>query len=1183
MAPPMDANNESAANEAATLSLERDLSGPRGQRWPRRLPLRSRLLLLVVASVVPLIGFSVAREYVDYQAERQTIYDGLRTIARGTAVAVERDLQLRIASLETLALSPALSRNDLSEFDQQAEIYFARLPPGSLLGIVTPDHQLRRLFGLPGQAPNSPVRRNASARGLQVFETHKPVITDLHVGHFTGILGFSVDVPVIRDGNVIYDLFVRLPVSVLGDLIQQQYLPPRTVLTLADTAGAVVARVPNGDHFVGSPVVPGLWSEVRAHPEGTTLAPTLEGVPAVAIYTHVAPFDWTVLVGAPEDTIFAPMWDAIITAILVGTAVLSVCLLLAMVAARGITRPIEQLRWFAAHDHDIESALVPTGLPETDAVASALFNAAAERRQTASALAESEQRFRILFEQSPGGTILLDPETTQVVDSNAIAAASLGFTVEDFRGRPMTDFAAQLSKEQIQNLCRSVGEGKTFSYETRIVGQRGARDMLIAVAPVQVSGRTLALVNQIDVTDQRRAEAGLRANQQRLDLVREGANLGIWDWDITNHTLTWSEHNWHLHGLEPKPNGPTPADWQRVVHPDDLPGALDAMRAALKLPDHPYTIEFNVVLPDGSLRRLFSRGQTIWDADGHPIRMVGITMDVTARYQAETARDRLIAMLETERNRLSEIVEILPAAVGIVDRTGRVVLGNAAMQRLNGPVIQSMVPAPRGEWIGYDTDGKRVAPEDYPIRRALRLGETTLPGQEFLFRDHDGTETWFRVASVPLRRERGQVQEVLGIFQDIDAEKRLLVIQQQINAGLEQRVQEEVAAREAAQQRAAHGERIQALGQLAGGIAHDFNNVLQAVAGGAALIENRPLDIERVLRNARTVIDAARRGAAITSRLLAFSRRGDLRAEFVDAAALLADMADVLSHTLGGSVVCSLDVSPGLPSLFADREQLETVLVNLATNARDAMPAGGTLTFAARAEAVRAGDPSGLEPGQYVRIEVSDTGTGMDRAMLDRITEPFFTTKEPGKGTGLGLAMAKGFAEQSGGALVIDSAPGMGTRVSLWLPCAPGTSEAVRGAVAEPDDADRECVLLVDDDPIVRDVLTMSLEDAGYAVLSADGGAAALSLLDAARRVDVLVSDLTMPDMDGLVLIKAVHERRPHLPAVLLTGYAGDGAALAVGGAISGAFSLLCKPVSGTQLVDRIKAVMQSRTVSGRA
>jgi CheY-like chemotaxis protein len=329
------------------------------------------------------------------------------------------------------------------------------------------------------------------------------------------------------------------------------------------------------------------------------------------------------------------------------------------------------------------------------------------------------------------------------------------------------------------------------------------------------------------------------------------------------------------------------------------------------------------------------------------------------------------------------------------------------------------------------------------------------------------------------------------------------------------------------------------------------------------------------------VLDAARRGAAITSRLLAFSRRGDLRAENVDAAALLNDMAEVLTHTLGGSVVCAVSANPGLPPLFADRGQLETVMVNLATNARDAMPSGGTLSLAADAELVSAGlpHPAGLTPGLYVRIEVSDTGVGMDRAVLARVTEPFFTTKEPGKGTGLGLAMAKGFVEQSGGSLSIDSAVGQGTRVILWLPAARSASGAVPALpdVRHSPTGGKPHVLLVDDDAIVRDILTLSLEDAGYAVQAADGGSAALTLVDQGGRLDIIVSDLTMPAMDGLTVIRMVQERRPHLPAILLTGYAGDGAALAVGGAISGAFSLLRKPVSGTQLVDRINALLESR------
>ncbi len=1186
MAPRRDATpiDASGIADAGATGPVRD--GMTRRRWRHDLTLRSRLLLLVIASALPLICLGIIRETLDYRAERGRVYERLVTIARGMAVSVERELQLRVSALETLALSPALQAGDLDQFDKQAEAFLARQPPGSVMGLAGADMIRLRAYGLPPERIEPRLKRESFAAGAQVFDTGQPIVTDMHVGRVTRMSGFSVDVPVFRDGQVVYDLYIRLLPAIMQDLIARQHLPPGAVLAVVDTAGVVVARVPDPDHFIGSPIVPALWQTVRAGTEGVTTAPTLEGVPAVAAYTHVAPFGWAVVVGAPEAVVFGPLRAAILRVAGLGAIVLTAGLLLALFASRGIMRPIEQLRGLAAHDNRIDpAASAATGLPETDTVARALVTAAAERRAVATELAESEQRFRALFERSPSGTILLDPDTTRVIDCNQVAAGYLGLTVAEFRGCPITDFALGTSPERIREICATVVAGQSFSYETRVKGRLGPRDLLIAVAPVVESGRTLVLINQIDITDLRRAEAGLRVNEERLELAREGANLGIWDWDIANDRLSWSEHQWFLHGLEPQAAGPSPALWRQVVHPADLPRTQEELVGALKSSGRSFASEYSVTLPDGSLRRLLGRGQAIRNAAGRAVRMVGINMDVTARYEAEMARDRLIRMLETERSRMSEVIEAMPIGVGIVDANGRVVLGNAVMKRLNGPVIQSMSAAPRGEWIAYDAFGNRLQPEDFPIHRALRHGQTTLPGVEFLFRDIDGRETWYRVGGVPLRWEDGPetggaVEEALAIFLDIDAEKRLLTIQQRINAELEQRVKEEMAAREAAQQRAAHAERMHALGQIAGGIAHDFNNVLQAVSGGAALIERRPNDAERVLRNARMVQDAARRGAAITSRLLAFSRRGDLRAENVDAAALLTDMAEVLTHTLGGAVVCKVDVPFGLPPLFADRGQLETVLVNLATNARDAMPSGGTLTLAADIEMVFTGlpHPAGLTPGRYVRIAVSDTGSGMDRDVLARVTEPFFTTKEPGKGTGLGLAMAKGFVEQSGGSLSIDSAVGQGTRIMLWLPAATGaacvtfgTDGVVRAGFGKP------CVLLVDDDAIVREVLTLSLEESGYAVIAADSGAAALIRLTAGERVDIIVSDLTMPGMDGLTLIRSAQERRPGLPAVLLTGYAGDGAALAVGGAISGTFSLLRKPVSGTQLVDRINALLAAR------
>jgi signal transduction histidine kinase/CheY-like chemotaxis protein len=394
------------------------------------------------------------------------------------------------------------------------------------------------------------------------------------------------------------------------------------------------------------------------------------------------------------------------------------------------------------------------------------------------------------------------------------------------------------------------------------------------------------------------------------------------------------------------------------------------------------------------------------------------------------------------------------------------------------------------------------------------------------------------------------------------------------------------AALAAAQGRAAHAERMQALGQLAGGIAHDFNNILQAVQGGATLIDKRATDISSVKRFARMILDATERGTSITHRLLAFAHRGELRAEPVQPEDLLSGLREVLSHTLGTGIAVQVRLADCLPLLLADRGQLETALVNLATNARDAMPDGGTLTFAAAADAVAgavegaveadAHHPADLRAGRYVRLSITDTGTGIDAAVLARVLEPFFSTKPPGQGTGLGLSMAKGFVEQSGGGLTIDTSPGHGTTVHLWLPAAtqldapPGPPR--QAAVARTDKGKR--ILLVDDEAMVRETLAVSLEDAGYAVMRAADGAAALDLLGSPVAIDILVTDLSMPGIDGLEVIRQAQRQRAGLPAVLLTGYAGHGAELAVGGLVSGAFCLVHKPVTAAQLADRIEALL---------
>jgi len=263
----------------------------------------------------------------------------------------------------------------------------------------------------------------------------------------------------------------------------------------------------------------------------------------------------------------------------------------------------------------------------------------------------------------------------------------------------------------------------------------------------------------------------------------------------------------------------------------------------------------------------------------------------------------------------------------------------------------------------------------------------------------------------------------------------------QLTEGLEARVAEAVAARQAAQASLNQAQRMQALGQLASGVAHDFNNVLQAIGGALFLIAQRPDDPSRVARFAALAENAAFRGADITGRLLSLSRRVELRTAPVNPAPLLSGMAEILSHTLDANIAISVEARLDLPPLLADRGQLETVLINLATNARDAMPGGGTLKLSATLDRGMGTSGHGKNseaaaPNGYILIQVSDTGEGMDAATLARASEPFFTTKAAGCGTGLGLAMASSFANQSGGALQIDSVLGKGTTVHLWLPCA---------------------------------------------------------------------------------------------------------------------------------------------------
>jgi len=361
------------------------------------------------------------------------------------------------------------------------------------------------------------------------------------------------------------------------------------------------------------------------------------------------------------------------------------------------------------------------------------------------------------------------------------------------------------------------------------------------------------------------------------------------------------------------------------------------------------------------------------------------------------------------------------------------------------------------------------------------------------------------------------------------------------NEELEVRIEQRTREREAALAQLFEAQKMDTIGQLTGGVAHDFNNLLMAIMGSLTLLDKRlPLEDQSSRRLLQNAVKASQRGAALTQRLLAFSRRQELKPESVDFVGLLSGMEELLRRAIGLGIELKTNFTNKLPPVLVDANQLELALLNIVLNARDAMPNGGQLMVSAWPESMTGQSAElALPPGEYLRIRIADSGIGMDETTLAKATEPFFTTKGLGKGTGLGLSMVHGLAAQSGGRLRISSELDKGTTVDLWLPAAESDAVSLprdrRGEIP----ATRPCkVLLVDDDTLVITGTSALIEDLGHTSIEAHSGIEALAKLGSGVEVDVVITDHAMPVMTGLQLLKAIKERYPELPVILATGYA---------------------------------------------
>lgn len=469
---------------------------------------------------------------------------------------------------------------------------------------------------------------------------------------------------------------------------------------------------------------------------------------------------------------------------------------------------------------------------------------------------------------------------------------------------------------------------------------------------------------------------------------------------------------------------------------------------------------------------------------------------------------------------------------------------------------------------------------------AMRLSEI-LGNVSFLERPFHPT-TFISLARSAARARRRQFEARARMAELRESGERLqaaLEAGRRLNDTLEERVVErtaelnnahvamltEIAQRERAEDLLRQSQKMEMIGQLTGGVAHDFNNLLMAVLGNLELLAKHLPRDPRAARLIDAASQGAQRGAALTQRLLAFARRQDLQIRPTDLVALMKGMTDLLEHSLGPQIELRTDLPLTLPPALIDANQVELALLNLAVNARDAMPEGGTLSI--KAEAVKTAACADLREGAYVRLSIADSGLGMDSETLSKATEPFFSTKEVGKGTGLGLSMVHGLAVQLEGALRLTSTEGVGTVAELWLPV---TESAVRDA----DDLGREPprdpsappmkILLVDDDELIAASTADMLEDLGHEVSKVNSGESALRLLGGGQSFDLMITDYLMPRMTGAQLARKARRIRPQMPILLATGYAD----LAAGAEMH--LPRLFKPYQQAQLAEEINRVGRS-------
>jgi two-component system, cell cycle sensor histidine kinase and response regulator CckA len=611
-----------------------------------------------------------------------------------------------------------------------------------------------------------------------------------------------------------------------------------------------------------------------------------------------------------------------------------------------------------------------------------------------------------------------------------------------------------------------------------------------------------------------RLDADLFEHTAELEAAREIARIGTFQRDLRTGAVRWSAQSSRFFGTDPALPPPAVEEVDALLTPESV-ALREAAVERSAATGEPWEVELEIHRPDGSVGWCLQRGIVVKDAAGMPVAHRGTFQDVTERKFAGEVR-------RASEELYSVLVNQVRDGVVIQRRDGAIIASNPAACRILGFGAEQLsgLTSLDPRWAAALPDGTPVSGDDFPSSVVLRTG---MPCTDTLLSlaHPSGRRVWLIISSEPLRDARGDVTAALTTFIDVTKEREL-------EARLEQ------------------SQRLESIGRLTGGVAHDFNNILTAISGTAQLLaESVPIGDPR-REDVDTIRDAGDRAAALTRLLLAFGRQGSPGAGIADLGDAVRQIAPLLRRTLGEDLELRLDLDPRAAPVGIDRTQFDQVVVNLAVNARDAMPNGGTLAIGTiplvLTEEILAAHPEAAGRA-FVCLSVADTGLGIQPDVLGRIFEPYYTTKGAGKGTGLGLPTTLGIVTQAGGWIDVTSEPGRGTVFLVCLPRADGRHDSSTQSGASTDDAPGggETILLVEDEEIVRAVVGRMLRDFGYTVLMMSSPRDAFEIDDAVlASVDLLVTDVVMPGMSGVELADGLAGRRPNLRTLFMSGFARD-------------------------------------------